>query len=134
MSPIVKAASSDAALVLARLAMLSMPIVIPLMGWLGIQYLDGRFAEVRTAAAEAYSAATTATVLASTTKDQAASLASDVAVIKAGQADQASSINRIGKQVDKLTDVVTTTSNQVSAISATLGAMRSEEIGALPLR
>lgn len=130
MSPIVKAASSDTALVLARLAMLSMPIIIPLMGWLGLQYLDQRFSEVRTVATQAAARADGAAASAISAADSTSTLNARVDVIEANMAsstqDRTDFQKQISRQVEKLTDVVTTTSNQVSAISATLGTMHGD--------
>ena len=130
MSPIVKAANSDTVMVLARLAMLSMPFVIPFMGWLGLQYLDQRFEEVRTVATQAASRADGAAASAVAAADSANTLNARVDVIEANMAsstqDRADFQKQISRQVEKLTDVVVTTSNQVAGISATLGSMRNE--------
>jgi len=125
MSTIRNAADSTFVVVTARAAMFVTPFLFGAAVYFGGQWLDGRFDKISDAAAAASLAASDAANTADSAKDKAATVASDVAVIKATQADNAATQAHIARQVDKLTDVATTTSIQVSAISATLDSMRS---------
>lgn len=135
MPPIARIASNDLVLVLSRLAMLSMPVVLPLMGWLALQYLDYRFAEVRTVAVEAATKADSLAGAAATAADNTSVLNARVDVIEANMAsssaDRMAFQKDISRQVEKLTDAVTATSVQVSGIGATLNAMRASDTMAI---
>jgi hypothetical protein len=111
--------------------------MFPLMGYLAIQYLDYRFAEVRSVATEAASRADTAAAATFSAADVAAHVSSRVDVIEANMASSTAVQRQISRQVDKLTDVVTATSVQVAGLSATLNAWRAESatrspVGSLP--
>lgn len=135
-SPIDRAANSSAMQVLSRLAMLAMPVVIPLMGWLGLQYLDQRFAEIRTVAVEAAGQASSLAATNVTAADNAGHLNARVDVIEAnmatGTADRDAFQRRTTQQIDKLTDLATTTSNQVSSLTATIWALRRDQSSIAP--
>lgn len=120
------AADSTVVLVISRLMMVASPFVATALIYLGQQYLDQRFTEIRSMATQA---ATIAAVAASSANTLGTHVSVIDANIASSVADRGEFQARISTQVDKLTDVVVSTSVQVSAIKATLDAIGTKGQG-----
>lgn len=121
--PIKTMADSSVMQVVARLAMLMMPVVTGILGYLGVAYLDSRFAEIRARADDAAATAAATAVVATQLTNRIDVIDANIA---SGSADRIAFQKQMSEQVNKLTDVVQATSNQVSAIGATLADMKAQ--------
>lgn len=139
MSPLTKASQSVILTVIARSATVLTPIIFGGVIWLSQQWLDQRFNAVLNVATQAADTATAAGATAQKAHDDLLQMSGHMNVIDAnmvsGQNDRVDFQNQtlnyqkqMTREVDKLTDIVTATSNQVSAISATLNDQRRADI------
>lgn len=126
---IAAAANSTTALVIARLSTVLVAVLVPIVGGLVFEIYHG-LQDGSTASAQTAQRAVQVAVAA---KTSIATVSATVAAISQRQTDAEGIQAHIADQVDKLADIETTTSIQLSAISAKLDDMSAgrERVGQL---